>query len=104
MKRSFALILGVSVIAISCLSFIDQAHADTVYRFEQDIHYYVKLNGTVTYIGEESTSNEYRYPDNRPCTTYYVWHRNVYVLIDLDADETRVEYGNWSYQGSYTVC
>ena len=102
MKKNIAMALILSCVAIPMLVFTAQAHAETVYVFEQDVHYYVESDGSWSLEHEDTQSTEYRYIDSKPWTTYHTWHRNVYVFINSENETVNTVYGDWEYQGSHT--
>ena len=102
MKRNIAMILILSGIAISMLVFTVPVHADTIYVFEQDIYYYVYSNESWSFYGQTTQSEEFRYIDSKPWTTYHTYHRDVYVFINPENETVNTVYGDWEYEGSHT--
>ena len=102
MKNRIAITVILSVAVLSLLVFTNPSYADTVYRYEQDVYYFVKSEGSWSLEAHVHQSKEYRYIDNKPWTTYKTWHRNVYVFIDKDEGTVNTVYKDWEYQGSHT--
>lgn len=99
MMKNITIGIILIVTVSSLLVFTSESYADTVYRYEQDTYYYVKLNGSWSLEGHTTQSTEFRIIDSKPWTTYHTWHRNVYVYINLDEETVNTVAEDWEYQG-----